>query len=199
MAKEVFDRNNYDALKKKVLRANKAIERIEKKYGEDSWGVNRLYNKLDNETSKGITKSGKIRLNKNMSDVQLKAIEKATNNFLDNKKTSTLKGIKATIKEVKTSLKGTLGDEEHQLTNAEINKLYDLVEDKDKRVITEQIGASTIWTTLTEAKEKYEAGDSNFENIDTYYDLVEKRGDLKLSEDDKDFLEEIYLKYFSKN
>lgn len=199
MTKEVFDRNNYDALKKKVLRANKAIERIEKKYGEDSWGVNRLYNKLDNETFKGITKSGKIRLNKNMSDVQLKAIEKATNNFLDNKKTSTLKGIKGVIKEVKTSLKGTLGDEEHQLTNAEINKLYDLVEDKDKRVTTEQIGASTIWTTLTEAKEKYEAGDSNFENIDTYYDLVEKRGDLKLSEDDKDFLEEIYLKYFNKN
>lgn len=199
MAKEVYDRNNYDILKKQVLRANKAIERIEKTYGEDSWGVNRLYNQLDNETFKGITKSGKIRLNKNMSDVQLKAIEKATNNFLNNKKTSTLKGIKGVIKEVKTSLKGTLSDEEHQLTNAEINKLYDLVEDKDKRVTTEQIGASTIWTTLTEAKEKYEAGDSNFENIDTYYDLVEKRGDLKLSEDDKDFLEEIYLKYFSKN
>ena len=199
MTKEVYDRNNYDTLRKQVLRANKAIERIEKTYGEDSWGVNRLYNKLDNETFKGITKSGKIRLNKNMSDVQLKAIEKATNNFLDNKKTSTLKGIKGVIKEVKTSLKGTLSDENHQLTNAEINKLYDLVEDKDKRVTTEQIGASTIWTTLTEAKEKYEAGDSNFENIDTYYDLVEKRGNLKLSEDDKDFLEEIYLKYFSKN
>ena len=198
MANEVFDRNNYDSLKKKVLRANKAIERIEKKYGEDSWGVNRLYNKLDNETFKGITKSGRIRLNKNMSDVQLKAIEKATNNFLDNKKTSTLKGIKATIKEVKTGLKGTLGDNEHQLTDREINKLYDLVADKDKRVTTEQIGASTIWTTLIEAKEKYEAGDTNFENIDTYYDLVEKRGDLELSEDDKDFLEEIYLKYFNK-
>lgn len=198
MANEVFDRNNYDSLKKKVLRANKAIERIEKKYGEDSWGVNRLYNKLDNETFKGITKSGRIRLNKNMSDVQLKAIEKATNNFLENKKTSTLKGIKGVIKEVKSSLKGTLGSEDRPITNAEINKLYDLVDDKDKRVTTEQIGASTIWTTLTEAKEKYEAGDSNFENIDTYYDLVEKRGDLKLSEDDKDFLEEIYLKYFNK-
>lgn len=198
MAKEVFDRNNYDSLKKKVLRANKAIERIEKKYGEDSWGVNRLYNKLDNEMYKGITKSGRIRLNKNMSDVQLKTIEKATNNFLENKKTSTLKGIKGIIKDVKTSLKGTLGDKEHQLTDREINKLYDLVADKDKRVTTEQIGASTIWTTLTEAKEKYEAGDKSFDDIDVYYDLVEKRGDLKLSEDDKDFLEEIYLKYFSK-
>ena len=194
---DLFD-IDYDSLKKKVLRANKAIERIEKKYGEDSWGVNRLYNKLDNETFKGITKSGRIRLNKNMSDVQLKAIEKATNNFLENKKTSTLKGIKGVIKEVKSSLKGTLGSEDRPITNAEINKLYDLVDDKDKRVTTEQIGASTIWTTLTEAKEKYEAGDSNFENIDTYYDLVEKRGDLKLSEDDKDFLEEIYLKYFNK-
>lgn len=198
MANEVFDRNNYDSLKKKVLRANKAIERIEKKYGEDSWGVNRLYNKLDNETFKGITKSGRIRLNKNMSDVQLKAIEKATNNFLEHKKTSTLKGIKGVIKEVKSSLKGTLESMERPLTDREINKLYDLVDDKDKRVTTEQIGASTIWTTLTEAKEKYEAGDKSFDNIDVYYDLVEKRGNLELSEDDKDFLEEIYLKYFNK-
>lgn len=199
MAKEIFDKNkDFEKLKKQVLRANKAIERIEKKYGEDSWGVNRLYNKLDNETYKGITKTGKIRLNKNMSDVQLKAIEKATNNFLDHKKTSTLKGIKGVIKEVKTSLKGTLGDKEHEISDAEINKLYDLVDDKDKRVTTEQIGASTIWTTLVEAKEKYQAGDKSFDDIDVYYDLVEKRGDIELSEDDKDFLEEIYLKYFNK-
>ena len=199
MAKEIFDKSkDFEKLKKQVARANKAIERIEKKYGEDSWGVNRLYNKLDDELVKGITKTGKIRLNKNMSDAQLKAIEKATKNFLEHEKTSTLKGIKGVIKEVKSSLKGTLGDEANKITDAEINKLYDLVEDKDKRITTESIGASTIWTTLTEAKEKYESGDSTFEDIDTYYNLVEKRGDIQLSEDDKDFLEEIYLKYFNR-
>lgn len=195
MANEIFDRKNYDALRKKVLQANKAIERIEKKYGENSWGVNRLYNKLDNEVYKGITKGGRIRLNKTMSDVQLKAIEKQTNNFLEHKATSTLRGIENVKKEVKSSLKATLGDIANDITDAEINKLYDLVEDKDKRDTTERIGASTIWTTITEAKDTFKSG---IESGDDYINLVQKRSNAKLSEEDKDFLEEIYLKYFNK-
>ncbi len=194
---EIFDRDKEFAnLKKQVARANKAITRIENVYGEDSWGVNRLYNKLDNDTFKGITKGGRIRVTKSMSDEQLKAIQKATNNFLNNKKTSTLTGIKGVIKEVKSSLKGTLEDENHPITNAEINKLYDLVEDKDKRVDTERIGASTIWTTLTEAKDK--EAQEGFMDEDAYFKLVEKRGNITLTDEDKDFLEDIYLKYFNK-
>ena len=193
MTKEVYNRDNYEQLKKQVIRANKAISRIESKYGESSWGVNRLYNKLDNEVYKGITKGGRIRLNKTMSDVQLKAIEKATTNFLENKKTSTLSGIKGVVKDVKASLKATLGDIDNKISDAEINKLYDLVEDKDKRETTERIGASTIWTTMSEAKDN-----SNIQNGDDYINLVMKRTKAKLNEEDKDFLEEIYLKYFNK-
>jgi hypothetical protein len=195
MANEIFDRKNYDKLRRKVNRANKAIARIEKQYGEDSWGVNRLYNKLDNEVYKGITKGGRIRLNKSMSDVQLHAIEKMTNNFLDHKATSTLKGIKNTIKEVKSSLKATLGGIGNEISDREINKLYDLVQDKDKRDTTESIGASTIWSTLVEAKDTFKSG---IESADDYINLVMKRTKAKLSEEDKDFLEEIYLKYFNK-
>ena len=187
----IYDRSNYDKLKKNVIKANKAIERIEKQYGEDSWGVTRLYNKLDNETYKGITKGGKIRLNKNMSDIQLKAIEKATNNFLDNKKTSTLTGIKGVIKDVKSSLKATYGDMGSKLSNKEVNKLYDLVEDKDKRIITEQIGASNTWATLVEAKER---GLSENEFIE----LIDKRTDADIKDlDTLDFLEDIYNNYMS--
>ena len=195
MANEIFDMKNYDSLRRKVNQANKAIARIERVYGEDSWGVNRLYNKLDNEVYKGITKGGRIRLNKSMSDVQLHAIEKMTNNFLDHKATSTLKGIKNTIKEVKSKLAATLGDVDVPISNREINILYDLVEDKDKRDTTEKIGASTIWTTITEAKDTFKSG---VETPNDYIDLVMKRTTAKLSEEDKDFLEEIYLKYFNK-
>ena len=189
----IFDKTKeYEKLRRSVIRANKAIERIEKIYGEDSWGVNRLYNKLDNEQFRGITKTGKIRLNKNMSDIQLKAIQKATNTFLTNKKTSTLTGIKGTIKEVKNSLKGTLGDVEHQITNREINKLYDLVEDKDKRVITEQIGASSTWATLVEAKER--KLDKN-----KFIDLIDKRTQADIRDiDTLNFLEDIYNNYVLK-
>lgn len=195
MANEIFDRNNYDNLRRKVNQANKAIERIEKVYGEDSWGVSRLYNKLDNEVFKGITKGGRIRLNKTMSDVQLKAVEKATNNFLEHKATSTLKGIKNTKKEVKATLKATLGDIGNDISDREINKLYDLVEDKDKRDYTQKIGASTIWTTLVESKD---VDRNTINNTDEYINLVEKRANITLNEEDKDFLEEIYLKYFNK-
>ena len=189
----IFDRTKeYDKLKRSVIRANKAIERIERTYGEDSWGVTRLYNKLDNEQFHGITKTGKIRLNKNMSDIQLRAIQKATNSFLTNKKTSTLTGIKGTIKEVKNSLKATLGDMENPITNREINKLYDLVEDKDKRIVTEQIGASSTWATLVEAKER--KLDKN-----KFIDLIDKRTQADIRDiDTLNFLEDIYNNYVIK-
>lgn len=187
----IYNRTEFEKLKRKVSRANKAIARIEKQYGESSWGVNRLYSKIDNDLVKGVTKTGKIRLNKNMSDIQLRAIEKATENFLTNKKTSTLTGIKSTIKEVKSSLKATYGDMGNKLTNKEVNKLYDLVEDKDKRIITEQIGASSTWATLVEAKER---GLSENEFIE----LIDKRTDADIKDlDTLEFLNDIYNSYMS--
>ena len=151
---QTFDRDKeFAKLKKDIIRVNKAITRIENKYGENSWGVANLYDKLDNEVFKGITKGGRVRVTKTMSDEQLRGIQKQVNNFLNNKKTSTLRGINQVKKDVKSSLKATLGDIETNISDAEINKLYNLVEDKEKRVDTERIGASTIWTTITEAKE----------------------------------------------
>lgn len=190
---EAFDRDKeFEKLKKDIVRVNKAITRIENKYGENSWGVAHLYNKLDNEVFKGITKGGRVRATKTMSDEQLRGIQKQVDKFLNDYSTSTLTGIRNVIKKVKSSLKGTLGDIEHDISDAEINKLYDLVKDKDKREDTERIGASTIWTTITEAKE------TNIQDEDEYFKLVEQRNNSKLSEEDKDFLEEIYLKYFNK-
>lgn len=191
MANGIYNRDNYEQLKKQVIKTNKAITRIEKQYGEASWGINNLYNKLNNEVFKGVTKSGKIRLNKSMSDIQLKAIEKATSKFLENKKTSTLTGIKGVVKDVKSSLKATYGDMGNKLTNKEVNMLYDLVEDKDKRSITEQIGASEIWATIIQAKEQKL-------DYNKFEDLINRRSSADLNDlDAKAFLEDIYNKYIS--
>lgn len=188
----IFDKNkDYEQLKKQVIKTNKAISRIEKQYGESSWGINNLYNKLNNDVFKGVTKSGKIRLNKSMSDIQLKAIEKATSKFLENKKTSTLTGIKGVVKDVKSSLKATYGDMGNRLTNKEVNMLYDLVEDKDKRSITEQIGASDLWATIIQAKEQRL-------DYNKFEDLISKRSSTDINDlDTKTFLEDIYNKYLS--
>ncbi|MBO7695291.1 MAG: hypothetical protein J6T10_21925 [Methanobrevibacter sp.] len=191
MANGIYNRDNYEELKKQVIKTNKAISRIEKQYGENSWGINNLYNKLNNDVFKGVTKSGKIRLNKSMSDIQLKAIEKATISFLNNKKTSTLTGIKGVIKDVKSSLKATYGDMGNRLTNKEVNMLYNLVEDKDKRSITEQIGASEVWATIIQAKEQ-KLDYNNFE------DLINRRSSANINDlDAKAFLEDIYNRYIS--
>ena len=191
MANEIFDMKNYEKLKKQVIKTNKAITRIEKQYGESSWGINNLYNKLNNDVFQGVTKSGKIRLNKSMSDIQLKAIEKATGKFLENKKTSTLTGIKGVVKDVKSSLKATYGDMGNKLTNKEVNMLYDLVEDKDKRSITEQIGASDLWATIIQAKEQKL-------DYNKFEELISKRSSADINDlDTKAFLEDIYNRYIS--
>lgn len=179
---------DYSNLIKEVSKANKRIKNIETRYGEESWAIKGLYNKIDSDLVKGVNKRGYIRVNKSMSNVQLKAIEKATSEFLASK-TSTLGGIKSTVKDVKNSLKATYGDMTHPISTRDINKLYDLVEDKDKRVLTEQIGASNLWATLIQAKDQKL-------DFNKFYDLIENRSDVGLKEkEDIEFLEDIYNNY----
>lgn len=189
----IFDKNkDFTKLKHDVAVANKRIRNIEKQYGEDSWAINQLYTKLrDNALVNGINKQGLVRVNKNMSNIQLRAIQKATNEFLGSK-TSKLTGIKSTIKDVKDSLRATYGDMGNRLSNKEINTLYDLVEDKNKRVMTEQIGASDLWATLVQAKEQ-KLDKNQFE------DLINRRSQVDLNDlDAKEFLEDIYNNYVLK-
>ena len=186
----VFDKSkDFEKLKKDVVKANKRIRNIESQYGEDSWAISQLYNKIkDTSLVNGINKSGLIRINKNMSNVQLRAIEKATNEFLESK-TSKLGGIKSTIKDVKSSLKATYGDLGNKLSNKEVNMLYDLVEDKNKRVLTEQIGASEVWASLIQAKEQ---GLSK----NDFVDLIDRRSSVDLNDlDARNFLKDIYNRY----
>lgn len=184
-----FDKNkDYEVLKKNINKVNNRIRNIEKNYGEKTWAINQLYNKINSDLVKGINKRGYVRVNKSMSNIQLKAIEKASQEFLQSK-TSTLGGIKSVVKDVKRSLQATFGDMEHPISARDVNKLYDLVEDKNKRDLTQQIGASELWATLIQAKEQ---------NLDfnKFYNLIENRSNVGLKEkEDIEFLENIYNDY----
>lgn len=189
----IFDKSkDFTKLKHDVAVANKRIRNIEKQYGEESWAISQLYTKLrDNALVNGINKQGLVRVNKSMSDIQLRAIQKATNEFLESK-TSKLGGIKSTIKDVKQSLKATYGDMGNRLTTKEVNTLYDLVEDKNKRIMTEQIGASDLWATMVQAKEQ---GLS----MNQFEDLINRRSQADLNDlDAREFLEDIYNNYVLK-
>lgn len=186
----IFDKSkDYEKLKRDVAIANKRIRNIERVYGEESWAINQLYTKIrDKELVNGINKNGLIRTNKNMSDVQLRAIQKATKEFLDSE-TSKLGGIKQAIRSVKKGLKGALEDKEHPISNRDINKLYDLVKDKEKRDLTEQIGASTLWRATRHAKDK----DLTFKR---YYKNVSKNSDVVLKDkNDVKFLQDVFEDY----
>ena len=186
----IFDKQkDFKQLKKDVEIANKRIRNIEKQFGEDSWAINQLYTKLQNNALvNGINKQGLIRANKTMSNIQLRAIQKATNEFLESK-TSKIGGIKSTIKDVKQSLKATYGDLGNRLTNKEVNVLYDLVEDKNKRVMTEQIGASDLWATLVQAKEQRLS-------YNQFEELINRRSSADINDvDAREFLEDIYNRY----
>ena len=188
-----FDKSkDFVNLQKRVALANKRIRAIEKVYGEESWAINHLYNKIrDKEFINGINKRGLIRVNKTMSEVQLKAIQKATNEFL-NSETSKLTGIKKAIRSTKKGLAGVLGDKDKPISNKDINKLYDLVQDKEKRDITEQIGASTLWAATKHAKDKNLSFNKYFSNVD-------KKGDLDIKDkSDMQFLRELFEDYTGK-
>ena len=189
----IFEKSkDYGNLQKRVAIANKRIRNIEKKYGEESWAINQLYSKIKNkDLVNGINKRGLIRINKTMSDVQLKAIQKATEEFLSSN-TSTLVGIRTAIKNVKQGLKASLEDEKHPISNRDINRLYDLVKDKEKRDLTEKIGASTLWAETRRAKDKGLTLKQYFRNVD-------KKGDIELKDkDDLDFLKNVFEDYTGK-
>lgn len=189
----MFDKSkDFEKLKKDVALANKRIRNIERVYGEESWAINQLYNKIrDKELVNGINKNGLIRVNKTMSDVQLKAIQKATKEFIDSQ-TSKLTGIKKAIRLTKKGLAGVLGDKEHPISNKDINKLYDLVRDKEKRDLTEQIGASELWAATKHAKDKNLSFNKYFSNVD-------KKGNLDIKDkNDMQFLRDLFEDYTGK-
>ena len=190
MNKEIFDYNDYNYLSKRVKLANQRIQKIQSRYGEGAWGIANLYEKIDNNTVRGISPlTGGIKISRNMSDAQLRAIQTATEAFLASDKTTKLRNIKKVISETKNTLQATLGDEAHKITDAEIDKLYNIVENRDTRVMAEKIGASNLWTSLVEAKEENKSkGD--------FYNIIAKNSQVDITDDDMlDFLNEMYDKY----
>lgn len=188
----IFNVEEYGKLIKDVRKANQRIQRIQSRYGESSWAINQLYERIDNDNIKGISVlTGNIRVDKNMSDIQLKAIQKATKTFLESQ-TSTLRGVNKAINNMQDALKKHYSDFDPEkpkiLTDEDAEKLYSIVENKDIRNTVEQIGASETWTRAIRAKEK---NLSKNEFIDLFKNV-------KVNTNDKDIradLERIYDLY----
>ena len=74
----------YNDLKKLAKRANQRLVRLERLTGEKgTFASKQLYDYLDSSELQALSKTGRIRVSKNFSFTQLKAIIKATNQFLE--------------------------------------------------------------------------------------------------------------------
>lgn len=178
----------YGKLIKDVRKANQRIQRIQSRYGESSWAVNQLYERIDNDNIRGVSiLTGNIRIDKNMSDIQLKAIQKATKTFLESQ-TSTLRGVSKAINNMQDAIQKHYSDIDKKISDEDAEKLYYLLENKDVRNTVEQIGASETWTRAIRAK------DQNLSK-DKFIDLFKN---VKVNTNDEDIradLERIYDLY----
>ena len=148
----------YKQTLKNTQKVNERIKSLNRRYKKGTWSVKRLINRLDTNIL-SVWKNGRIQLNKNLTKTQLIAINKATNQFLESK-TSTKSGIKEVSSNVKESLKETLSDDIREITNEEVDFMYDMLGDNDfsyfnkDREDTNFIGASELWIVIDEAINK---------------------------------------------
>lgn len=195
-------------LMKNVNIANQRIARIEKRYGDNdglgSWGVRNLYDAIDNSVVNGISQiSGRIKIDKNMSPAQLKAIDKAVSKFIaPTTKSSTLKGINEIKRNVRAGIQKSLANPKpeknrpaREVSDADAERLYSFVEDKTLRSTTEKIGASTLWNFLIDAKEKKEQGDKF--GLREFMQDVKNHSEVIPDKAMRDDLRLIYNKYFN--
>lgn len=136
---------------KLVKRANAKIVKLRQAgYNSGTWASKKLNTRL--QTNKiGAWHRGKIKVREDMTETQLKAIQKATNQFLSSK-TSTPKGINQVKKNTLKSLANTLSDEDRGKLNSEDAEFYyDMLGEDDFDFFADKIGASTLWIQIDEA------------------------------------------------
>lgn len=159
----------YEELKKLAKRANQRIVRLEREFGKDKWVVKNLRDRLDTQKLNAWTKTGRIKYNKSMSITELRAVIKATKQFL-NSQTSTKRGIKQVRKKQIESLRISLSTDEKEFTFEEAETFYRLFEDTDYTFFIRKydIPASAFNDIIQEAKEYNNTFDDFLENLEIY-------------------------------
>lgn len=182
----LFTDADYKQLVKDVRIANQRIVRLTNKYGERSWAVNSLYNKLEDSKVMALTKYGNIKINRGMSDVKLKYIQQAVKEFKESQ-TSKIRGAELAIKNTKQSIKEHYSDIGNNLTDEQAGKLYNIVEDRNLRDYSELFNPSETWARLIRAKEQ------NL-TFDKFTNLFKKDANIN-DLDVRNYLKEIYDMY----
>lgn len=163
--------NTFKDTLKLVKQVNNRLSRLTKDgYGSGTWASKKLKNRL--QTSKiGAWHRGRVKINESMSETELKAVQKASTQFLKSK-TSTKKGIQKQIKNTKKAIKTTLSDEDREeVTDEDAEFYFDMLGEDDFDFFADKIGASTLWVQIDEAIEKNDSQDKWLDRLSRYITL----------------------------
>lgn len=174
---------------KKGKRINLKTKKIVR-FKSGTWASKKLYDKVGDYIT-----NNQISVPPKANRTQLISLNKAMRNFLDSK-TSTVSGIREIERQQKDNISNILGDfDSDEISNDEIETLYDFFEDKDFNNVTKEknIMPSDMWITLTTAKEEKWTKEKYLKNIYNY------NPDLDMNDLDlKESLISIYNKYMFK-
>ena len=152
----------FNELRELAKRANQRIVRIERFTGrQDAWAVANLRNRLDTEKLNAWTPKGRIKYNKSMNITELRAVIKATKNFL-NSATSTKRGIEEVRQKQIKGLGLSLDIEEE---DAEF--FYRLFEDTDYSFFVPKYITASAMNDLIQESIEYRY------NVDRYLEALE--------------------------
>lgn len=182
------DKQLFEELKKLSKRANQRLVRLERRFSKkDSWAAKKLRDRLDIKSLDAWTGSGRIKANKSMTEIQMKATIKAVNQFL-NSATSTKTGIDRVRKTTISSIAKSMSIDEKKLSYDEAETLYNMLSDDYTKDVLRYIPASEFWAIIEDAKE----------NNDTVNDFLKRISDYIEFGNDEDMrnkLIAIYHKY----
>lgn len=167
----------YNQLQKLVKRANQRLLRIERLTGEKgTFASKQLYDYLGISELNAITPSSRIRLSKQYNLGQLRAIQKATEQFLS-QDVSRVAGIKKLVKSYEEKA-------EKPINYKQADVLYK--SGKNYTWIYEYIPKSEFWRIVTVAKE-------NNWNKETFTEQIALMANLEIDEELKLDLEALYI------
>ena len=134
-----------------IDKANRRLKGLKNAGYQGTWASKKLINRVDTKVLKSWDKSGKIKMNKNLSNTQLLQVQKATKQFLDSK-TSRVKGIVETREATIKAIRATLSDEMRgQVSIEDAEFYYEMLGTSDFDYFADKIGASTLWALIDES------------------------------------------------
>lgn len=181
----------YTELKKLSKRANQRIVRLEREFGTENLAIRNLRDKLAIEPLQAWTSSGRVKVNKSMTEIQMKATIKATNQFLTSK-LSTRTGIKKAKKKAIETLRVRFSTDVKELTTEEAEVLYNIFTDKDVNQITNFVQGSDAQAVTDNAREQ----NQSFNDFVAVMNSVKKYNGHRGNYDD--ILRKLYMKYVYK-